>query len=314
MPWGYGEIPNSYVLKNNGTGRFSDVTKTNAPDFQNVGMVADAMWANIDNDAEEELIIICEWAGIYAFDWNGKTFTKSILSDKNGWWNTISSADLDNDGDIDFLVGNQGLNTRLRPTEKNPVKMYVNDYDDNGRAEQIITYNVAGKETIFADKREIERQLPFVRKKYNLAKDFSEASLEGIFGKEKIQTATVYKANYLLNAFLINEGNGKFTLKAMPNEMQFSPVKAFQEFEGNNDNLPDFMAFGNFFDANIQRGRYDADFGSVLMSRGSTNYKKTFIPNLKINGQVRRIKPIKIGVKTCYIIVQNDEALMVLRK
>jgi hypothetical protein len=192
--------------------------------------------------------------------------------------------------------------------------MYVNDYDDNGRAEQIITYDVAGQETIFADKREIERQVPFVRKKYNLAKDFSEASLEDIFGKEKIKTATVYEANYLKNAFLINEGNGKFTLKAMSNTMQFAPIKAFQEFEGNNDGFPDFMAFGNFLDANIQRGRYDADFGSLLMSKGASNYQKSFIPNLKINGQIRRIKPIKIGRKACYIIVQNDEELMVLRR
>jgi hypothetical protein len=314
MPWGYGEIPNSYALKNDGTGKFTDITKTIAPDFQKVGMVTDAIWANIDNDSEKELIVTCEWSGIYAFDWNGKVFTKSILSDKKGWWSTISATDLENDGDIDFVVGNQGLNTRLRPTEKQPVKMYVNDYDDNGRAEQIITYDVAGQETIFADKREIERQVPFVRKKYNLAKDFSEASLEDIFGKEKIKTATVYEANYLKNAFLINEGNGKFTLKAMSNTMQFAPIKAFQEFEGNNDGFPDFMAFGNFLDANIQRGRYDADFGSLLMSKGASNYQKSFIPNLKINGQIRRIKPIKIGRKACYIIVQNDEELMVLRR
>ncbi len=312
VPWGYGKIPDSYVLRNDGTGKFADVTKSVAPDFQNVGMITDATWANLDDDPENELIITCEWAGIYAFDWNGKTFVKTTLTDKKGWWKAISAADLDNDGDTDFVVGNQGLNTRLRPTEQHSVKMYVNDYDDNGRNEQIITHDVAGQETIFADKREIERQLPFVRKEYNLAKDFSVASLGDIFGEEKIKTATIYEANYLSNAFLINEGNGKFTLRAMPNEMQFAPIKAFQQFSGNEDALPDFMAFGNFFDANIQRGLYDADFGSLLMSKNKIDYRKAFIPNLKIEGQVRQIKVIQIKGKPSYIIVRNDAELMVL--
>lgn len=312
MPWGYGKIPESYLLHNDGSGKFSDVTKTVAPELQTIGMVTDATWVTIDDDAEKELVLTCEWSGIFAFDRNGKTFTKKVLSDKKGWWKTIYAADVDNDGDTDFLVGNQGLNTRLRPTATNPVKMYVNDFDDNQRVEQIITYDVAGRETIFADKREVERQLPFVRKKYNLAKDFSMASLGDIFGEEKIKSATVYEANFLQNAFLINEGNGKFTLKPMGADMQFAPVKAFQQFSENDDQLPDFMAFGNFFDANIQRGLYDADFGSLLLSNGNGGFRKAFMRNYKLNGQVRSIKRIKIGQKVAYVVVRNDDDLVVL--
>ncbi len=307
IAWQYGNLPNSYLLINNGKGKFSDQTPN---ELKNLGMVKAAKWVDIDADGDQDLILACQWDGIFCFEnVNGK-LTKRILSDKKGWWNKLYPSDIDGDGDIDFILGNLGLNSRIKGTEKEPIRMYVSDIDDNGRLDQIVTHYMAGEEVIFADKKELEKQMPFIRKKFNLSRDFADANFKDVFGKDKINSARVFVANFLENAVLINKGDWRFELKALPEIAQYSPVLAVSGVEKSNH---DYLLMGNFFESNIQLGRYDAGFGG-LVHFGSDSWDYSAIPKLQIRGQVRHIVPIKIKGSTHYLVARNDDVLMVLRK
>src|SRR5207342_3187841 len=149
--------------------------------------------------------------------------------------------DIDNDGDIDLIAGNLGLNSRLTASENEPVKLYFNDFDGNGKKEQVLTYYKSGKEIPFASKAEIDKQLPAMKKRFLYAGDFAKASLNEIFPAELLKSATVLTANYFSNAILVNEGNLKFDVKAMPWQAQLSPFKDAVVVDANDDALPDIL-------------------------------------------------------------------------
>lgn len=308
IPFGYGKKADSYLFKNDGKGNFKNVTAEVAPDLKSLGFVKDAKFIDTNGDKIQELVVALEWDGIAVFD---NKFKKSYLTRKKGWWNFVEPVDIDSDGDLDILAGNLGLNSRLKASEKQPVKMYVNDFDDNQRVEQILTYFVGDIEVIFADKREIERQLPYVKKKFLMSKDFSTATLEDIFGDDKIRESMVYEANWFENSVLINDGKGNFTLKVLPNKMQFGPYYGAQMVNKNKTNS-NFMFAGNFFDANIQMGIYDADFGGLYSIGTDLKVNKSTFRDLPISGQVRKIRKIKIKGKDVFLLVRNNDKLIVL--
>lgn len=306
ISWGYGQIPNSYLLINDGKGTFEDKTPK---ELRQIGMVKDAKWLDIDHDNDQDLIIAIQWEGIYCFENTNGSFTQKTLTNKKGWWNMLYPADIDNDGDTDFIVGNLGENSRIKASEKEPVRMYVHDYDNNGRPDQILTHYMNGKEGLFADKKELEKQMPFIRKNYNLSRDFANADFADILGKDKIKNATRFEANYFSNAVLVNNGNWNFELKKLPTTAQLAPMAAASKVDDKN-----YLLMGNFFDANIQLGRYDADFGGMLQFQNDSTMSHSSLTNLKVKGQVRFIAPIKIKGTTHYIVARNNDDLMVLRK
>ncbi|MDE3124136.1 MAG: VCBS repeat-containing protein, partial [Bacteroidota bacterium] len=162
LPWNYGITPNSYLLLNDGHGHFTDVTEKYAPDLKNIGLVTQGLWYDLNKDGKKDLLVTTEWNGIYAFMNQNGRFIKNTLTDKKGWWNFILPVDVNNDGHIDLIAGNLGLNSRLKATEKEPVRLYVNDFDDNGQKEQILTYYLEGKEIPFANKDELQKQIPIL--------------------------------------------------------------------------------------------------------------------------------------------------------
>jgi len=313
VPWDYGKIPRSYLLQNDGTGKFTDVTDQYCKELGNIGMVTQAIWFDINKDGKKDLIVCCEWGGIYAFINNNGTFTKKVLSDKNGWWNFVLPVDLNNDGNIDLIAGNLGLNSRLKASTKEPVKLYYNDFDDNGKKEQILTYFLNGREIPFANKDELQKQMPVIKKKFLYAEDFAKASLEEIFDKSKLESSQVLTANYYSNSVLINHGNLNFTTEPLPWEAQLSPYRDAIVVDANGDQLPDILMVGNYYDNNIQMGRYDADFGSLLINKGKGKFAVENINGLQIKGQVRHIKPITIHQQPAYILSKNNDSTIIIR-
>jgi hypothetical protein len=313
VPWEYGQTPQSYLLQNDGTGKFKDVTSVYAKDLVNVGFVTNATWFDIDKDGDKDLLISLEWGGIVAFINNNGKLEKKVISDKKGWWNFILPCDIDKDGDIDLIAGNLGLNSRLKASVNEPVRMYYNDFDDNGKKEQVLTYYLAGKEIPFASKAELEKQIPLIKKKFLYADDFAKASLDDLFGSEKIKNSKLSTADYFSNAILINKGSMQFETQALPWQAQLTSYKDAVIVNANNDNLPDILLMGNYYENNIEMGRYDADFGTILVNKGQGKFSAESINGLQVKGQVRHIKKINIRNEENYIVAKNNDSAMVLK-
>lgn len=313
VPWQYGAIPASALLQNDGKGRFFNVTEKIAPQLATAGLVKDAVIADVNNDGRTDLVLALEWEGIVAFLYKEGQFTRqNIVADK-GWWNFILPADIDNDGDIDFIAGNQGLNSRFTVSKTQPVRLYYNDFDDNGRKDQVLTYYLQGQEIPFANKAELERQMPGLKKKYLYAEEFAKAGIKDMFSKQKLDQATLLTADYFSNAVLINEGKGVFKTKALPWEAQLTSFRGACMADLNGDNRLDVILGGNFYPNNIQMGRYDADYGSVLMNKGNGDFQVQQ-STLPVKGEVRQVAPIRLsGNGTAYILARNDDSLMVIR-
>ena len=180
--------------------------------------------------------------------------------------------DVNGDGNIDLIAGNEGLNNRLTASSAEPVRLYYNDFDDNGKKEQVLTYYLEGHEIPFANKDELQKQMPVIKKRFLYASDFAKASLNEIFSQDKLKNSEILTADYFPNSVLMNKGNragGKggmtFTTVPLPWLAQLTPYKDAVVVNANNDSLPDILIVGNFYDNNIQMGRNDADFGTILI-------------------------------------------------
>lgn len=312
VPGEYGKIPRSYLLQNDGKGHFSDVTATRAKELMEPGMLTQASWFDLDKDGDQDLLITTEWNGIYAFINQKGNFTKATLTAKKGWWNFVLPVDIDNDGDIDLVAGNLGQNSRLQASEKEPVKLYYNDFDANGRKEQVLTYFQQGRELPFANKDELQRQIPMLKKKFLYAEDFAKADLEKIFTKEKLSASEILQADYFSNAIFINDGKMKFAAQALPWQAQLSSLRDAVVIDANKDNLPDILLVGNYYRNNIQMGRYDADFGTILLNKGKGNFTAENINGVQIKGEVRHIRKISINGKEAFVVARNNDAAVVI--
>jgi enediyne biosynthesis protein E4 len=312
VPYAYGLAPRSYLLQNNGRGKFKDVTSSYCKDLLNPGFVTNAVWIDINNDRQNDLVLCLEWGGIFAYINEKGTLTKKVISAKKGWWNFVLPVDINKDGNIDFIAGNLGLNSRLVASETEPIKMYYNDFDGNSKREQILTYYMQGKEIPFANKAELERQLPGLKKKFLYAENFAKASLEDLFSKDKLSSAQVETANYFSNALLINRGNMDFEVTALPWEAQLTSYRDAVVVNANGDTLPDILMVGNYYENNIEMGRYDADFGILLVNKGGGMVIPQPLNGVELKGQVRKIAKIDINKKQAYIIAKNNDSTSVL--
>lgn len=312
VPWEYGAIPSSYLLKNEGHGKFTDVTSQAAPELTKAGMITGAIWCDIDQDGDQDLLTCEDWGGINSYINQSGKFELKRLTDRKGWWNFILPADLDNDGDMDIVAGNQGLNSRLKPSVDRPVRLYYNDFDGNGKKEQLITYYVEGKEIPFMSKADLQQQIPMIKKKFLYAEKYAEASLREIFPVDKLDESQISSVDYFGNAIFMNDGHGIFTLHELPSEAQFSALKCGVVMNANADKLPDVLLFGNFYQNNIHLGRNDADFGTLLINKGNGDFSAESLNGLIVKGQVRHIEKLRVAEKNAYILTMNNDSLRVI--
>ncbi|MEZ4828896.1 MAG: VCBS repeat-containing protein [Bacteroidia bacterium] len=313
VPWRYGETPASWLLVNDGTGKFADQATSLAPGLSDMGMVTSAVWYDAEGDGDKDLIVSLEWGGILCWvNENGK-FTPQTITSKKGWWNFILPGDIDNDGDMDIIAGNLGLNSRLKASENEPVRLYFNDFDENGTPEQLLSYYLAGKEIPFANMTELEKQMPALKQKYLYAADFARDEFRHMFSREKLEAATVLEANDFASSVMINQGNGVFEEKPLPWQAQLTPYRTGVWIDANGDKLPDVLLGGNYYESNIQMGRYDADFGTVLLNAGEGNFALAGLNGVTVSGQVRKIGKITVSESEAFIFARNNDTLKVIQ-
>lgn len=312
-PWNYGVMPRSFLLKNDGTGKFVDVTNEYSKELLQPGMITGAQWLDINSDGAKDLVLCYEWGGIDAFINSKTSFTKRTITDKKGWWNFVLPVDIDMDGDIDLIAGNFGLNSRLKASAKEPVSLYYGDFDNNGKKEQVLTYFLKGIEMPFATKQDLEKQMPVLKKKFLYAEDFAKSNLSRLFGADKLKEADKLSADYFSNTVFINEGNLQFRAKPLPYEAQLSAFRDAVFIDANNDNLPDILMMGNYYENNVEIGRQDADFGTILINKGKGEFAYETFNGITVKGQVRHIKPLQINKKAAFILARNNDTVQVIQ-
>ncbi len=315
IPWKYGVKPDSYLLLNDGKGNFTNGTETSAPYLLKFGFVKDAVWADIDNDKDDDLIIAAEWSPITILLNNkGKltplTIEGSGLENTNGWWNAVTTVDIDEDGDLDIIGGNLGLNSKLHTSLTEPVRMYVGDFDKNDSTDQILAHYMKGKEYPFHTRDEMTKQMPFLKKRYLSYHKFSEATASDIFG-DQLKSVTSFVAYNFNSSIIENLGEGKFKIKSLPSAAQNSTVNAIETGDFDKDGHNDLLIAGNFYPVNIQMGRYDASYGLLLKGDGKGNFKP--VPAIRsgfsVRGEVRSLKKINVNGRDFYLTVRNNDTL-----
>lgn len=315
LPFAYGLPVNGYLLENDGHGNFRDVTDKRAPGLKGIGMITDMVWADVDNDGDQDMVIVGDWMPIKIFINNNGIFSDESqrygLSGTEGWWHRIIAKDLNGDGKVDFVLGNHGLNSFFKASPSRPVTMYVNDFDLNGNIEQIICTWNGDKSYPVAMKDDLVNQIPSLSAKYKKFADYSEQTINDLFPQDVLKRSVILKANYLENCVLINTGKGSFNIIALPAEAQFSPVYAIIAEDFDSDGICDIIIGGNQYRAKPQTGIYDASYGLFLKGTPNGNWQPVQAVNsgISVKGEVRDLKILKINGESILTFARNNDNL-----
>lgn len=319
LAYHYGKTPNSYLLVNDGKGKFSDATLKLAPELQKAGMITEAVWADLDKDGDQDLTVVGDWMPIKMFE-NQKGKFKPIdnhLEKFTGFWNGIVAADFDKDGDIDLAVGNLGSNTKFIKEKGGQLKMFVKDVDKNETEDHILAYNRGSKWYPVNNKEEMGKQLPsIINKKYVEHRKYAGKTVDEIFGKSELDDADVKLINQFESVYLENKGNNTFELRRLPSLVQTSKVMVMRVEDTNKDGNLDIIIGGNFNGASMYQAQYDASYGLILMGDGKGNFLES-IPTengLMLNGDIRDIKTINTPKGILYLVSRNKDKIQVFKK
>jgi len=285
-PWKYPKPVSSFIYRNDsGAGhvKFTDITKEIAPDLEKIGMVCDAIFTDYDNDGWTDLILAGEWMPLTVLkNVNGQYKNVTSLTginDKVGWWNSISAGDFDNDGDIDYVIGNLGQNSFYRADKDHPAAVYASDFDNNGSYDAFpaLYLSASQKDTAKSlfpafGRDDAVKQMISMRSKFQNYKSYAQAGIEKLFTKEQLKNALILKADYLSSAYCRNDGNGKFTLIPLPMQAQLSSLNGMIADDYDCDGNLDIIINGNDWGTEVTVGRYDALNGLLLQGDGRGNF------------------------------------------
>jgi hypothetical protein len=315
----YGRTPRSYLLENDGTGRFVDVTSEKAEGLAEAGMVTSAAWLDHDGDGGLDLVVVGEWMPVRLFRQEGGRFRERTaeagLSGTNGWWNRVTAADLTGDGHEDLVLGNLGLNSYLRASPREPARLYVHDFARDGTLEQLLTFYKSGISYPLAGRDELIGVLPHLRERYVSYADFGASRIEDIFAESELQEAEVREAMVFASSVAVNNGDGTFSLQPLSIEAQFAPIYAVLVDDFDGDGHTDLLTAGNHHGVPPVRGRYDAGYGLLLRGDGDGRFQAVEIgeSGLMIQGQVRDMRFLKRANGDRLIVVgRNDDSLLLL--
>ncbi|GIV35895.1 MAG: hypothetical protein KatS3mg032_0274 [Cyclobacteriaceae bacterium] len=313
----YGKVPDSFVLRNNGDGTFSDVTLQLFA-TRKLGRIQDACWTDVNHDRRPDLLLAGYWMPLTVWiqQPDGKFADETQqrgLKNTSGLWNVISTADINHDSLPDFIAGNFGLNSRLRASSSSPVIMYVNDFDANGTEEQILIYNTPGGPSVFNSRDQLVKQIPSLKKKFLSYANYSKAGPDNVFETDKLKASVKLETQMLGSAILRNNGSG-FDVLPLPDKIQFFPVFALAALRSPAGNSTMLLAAGNLTDVQPDIGFLDAGYGELLEIK--PDFSVLPIPPEKsgfiVPGQARHIGALKLkkGHKNVILVSRNNQTLL----
>ncbi|NBU35670.1 MAG: hypothetical protein EBS35_03730 [Bacteroidetes bacterium] len=314
VPFFYGLPASSFILQNDGKGNFTDVSSKVLPALKNIGMITDAAWFDFDNDKDVDLVLAGEYMAIRIFQNNKGKFTEisknAGFENTNGWWNSIEIADLNEDGLMDMVIGNHGLNSRFRASQNKPIDLYINDFDQNGTIEQVLCQYNGEKSYPLILRHDLVLQMPILKKKYLKYNSYKNQQITDIFDKALLSSSLKLQAKMLETVVFLNTGKGSFIKKPLPVEAQISPVYAIAINDFDGDSHQDIILGGNLYQAKPEVGRYDASYGLLLKGNGSGDFKPVLAKDsgLKLKGQSRSFSLLSVKNETILMVANNNDA------
>jgi hypothetical protein len=312
----------SIILENQsseGLIKFVNVTDKKLIKLKDIGLVTTSKWVDIDGDSWEDLILAGEWMSVRFFKNNlGKNFTEVtdqvFKTDYHGWWYDMEKGDFDNDGDIDLVLGNLGLNYKYQASEEKPFRIYLNDFDKNSTYDIVLSYKSDDTEYPVRGRQCSSQQMPSIKEKFKNYNTFASASLEEIYSEKILEESLKYEITSFESIYLENN-DGVFIAKKLPYHAQLSNINSIVVEDVDSDGNLDALIGGNLFNSEVETPRNDASYGLWLKGDGKGGFR-TQLPResgLVIRGDVRNMKTIQVGQETHLIIAKNDEALQQIK-
>jgi hypothetical protein len=322
----YPLAPASYLFRNDrqpgGPALFTDVTDKLAPGLRHAGMVCAALWTDVDQDNDPDLMLAGEFIPIMvATNTKGKFTLEPLRTAGNqpiaGWWNSLAGADFDLDGDIDYLAGNLGLNSRYQVSASSgPVQLYAKDFDGNGQIDPILTQFIQGEESIVPIRDVLNDQMPtFARKRFTSFRAYAEKPFSEAFTSDDLDGATRLKADELRSCYIENKGKGVFSLHPLPNLAQIAPVFGIQTGDFNGDGLPDALLVGNSYATETYSGWYDAGRGCLLLGDGRGHFRAVApeTAGLRADRDAKALAALSTGNEIVYLLTNNNGPVQVIK-
>jgi len=318
QPFAVGMPEDSYLLQNDGKGHFTDVTEQVAPDLNKIGMVTDSRWGDIDGDGDLDLVIAGEWMPITVFENKGGKLVKKEeidLKNTSGWWHALLLDDLDGDGDLDFVAGNMGLNSQFKASSRYPMKLWLNDFDNNGTIDPIIATYKNGKAYPIALRHDLLDQLPSLQNKFPTYKSYAGKTVSDIFSSEALANSYRDSVTQLASIVGWNDGSGNFSIQKLPMRAQLTSLYGIGSFDLGQNGHKNILLGGNLYNVDPEFGRYDAGYGTLLaVQKDSLVTLPAQTNGLSIQGQIRQIKSINIsGLGQVILVARNDDSIRFLK-
>lgn len=327
LPFSYPSPDRSYIFENQSEGstiKFVDVTQEVNPDLVYPGLISDALWTDFNNDFWPDLILAGEWMPLRFFEnKQGKLveITENTgVQNQLGWWNSLSAADFDNDGDTDYVAGNAGRNINFQGSEKEPVRLYAKDLDNNGTIDPLLSFYLRDsvgvrKEYLYHPWQDVTKQYVGIRKKFNSFGEFGASTLPEMFDDGLLNDAVKLTFNFMESSLVENLGNGKFKIHPLPLEAQFAPVYGILPKDINNDNLLDILMVGNDFGMEVQQGMADGMVGLVLKNEGNSKMRALSLndTHFYVPGNAKALVNVNLNNgNELFIASQNNDSLRVM--